>query len=351
MNAKSEKIITLKRNDEAEKNLNYKKIYDLSKIDMLGDIDPSKKYYLLIAIKKILLCTNKYVDICNIKEILQYCLMSFIIFIIYIVIISPIIKIYLLTEEESISLDEFNVIKKFYYYWCSQMIEIIFRLIFMYYRKKKVMRIFMHYANNEIKKVKKYFNIKIDENNFDLRICENKDLYYNYNYKSINEDDDFYQYVICYPNVRYYNWDKKILNIEEELISTEVKYHIQAIEDDSLMNSSYVAIIIGIIYILSFYCLTVGKLKMFFFHMFVLFFFTKVMSFVISSKMKEKFISKEEDMSKLYIKKGYFINFSSCVILIFKLKDIYKDSGKEENEIYKILYKQVRNIINMYNIF
>ena len=45
MNAKSEKIITLKRNDEAEKNLNYKKIYDLSKIDMLGDIDPSKKYY------------------------------------------------------------------------------------------------------------------------------------------------------------------------------------------------------------------------------------------------------------------------------------------------------------------
>ena len=349
MNAKSEKIITLKRNDEAEKNLNYKKIYDLSKIDMLGDIDPSKKYYLLIAIKKILLCTNKYVDICNIKEILQYCLMSFIIFIIYIVIISPIIKIYLLTEEESISLDEFNVIKKFYYYWCSQMIEIIFRLIFMYYRKKKVMRIFMHYANNEIKKVKKYFNIKIDENNFDLRICENKDLYYNY--KSINEDDYFYQYVICYPNVRYYNWDKKILNIEEELISTEVKYHIQAIEDDSLMNSSYVAIIIGIIYILSFYCLTLGKLKMFFFHMFVLFFFTKVMSFVISSKMKEKFISKEEDMSKLYIKRGYFINFSSCVILIFKLKDIYKDSGKEENEIYKILYKQVRNIINMYNIF
>ncbi len=90
---------------------------------------------------------------------------------------------------------------------------------------------------------------------------------------------------------------------------------------------------------------------MFLFYMFVLFLFTKIMSLVISSKMKEKFISKEEDMSKEYIKKGYFINFSSCVIQIFKLKDIYKESGKEENEIYKLLYKQVRDIINMYNIF
>ena len=209
----------------------------------------------------------------------------------------------------------------------------------------------MHYANNEIKKIKKYFNIKIDENNFDLRISENKDLYYNYNYKSINEDDDFYQYVICYPNVRYYNWDQKILNEEEKLISNEVKNHIQRIEDDNLMNSSYVAIIIGIIYILSFYSLTIGKSKMFLFYMFVLFLFTKVMSLVISSKMKEKFISTEEVMSKLYIKKGYLINFSSCVIQIFKLKDMYKDSTIGENEIYKILYKQVRNIINMYNFF
>ena len=351
MNTKSEKIITLKRNDEAERNLNYKKIYDLSKIDKLGDIEPNKKYYLLIAIKKILLCTNKYIDICNIKELLQYCFMSFVIFIIYIVFISPIIKIYVLTEEESISSDEFNVFTKFKYYWISQMLEIIFRLIFMYFRKKKIIRIFMHYANNEIKKIKKYFNIKINDNTFDLKISESKNLYYNYDYKSSNEDDDFYQYVICYPNVRYYNWDKKILNIEEEEISTEVKYHIQKIEDDNLMNSSYIAIIIGIIYILSFYCLTVGKLKMFLFYMFVLFLFTKIMSLVISSKMKEKFISKEEDMSKEYIKKGYFINFSSCVIQIFKLKDIYKESGKEENEIYKLLYKQVRDIINMYNIF
>ena len=351
MKAKSEKIIILKRNDEAEKNLNYKKIYDLSKIDKLGDIDQSKKYYLLITIKKILLCTNKYIDICNIKELFQYCIMAFAIFILYILFLSPIMKTYVLKEEESISEDKLNVIQKFYYYSISQMIEIIFRLIFMYYRKKKIKRILMHYANNEIKKIKKYFNIKIDNNNFDLRISENKDLYYNYNYKSRNEDSDFYQYVICYPNVRYYDWDQKILNIEEEVICQEVKFHIQTIEDNSLMNSSYAAIIIGIIYILSFYCLTVGKVKRFLFFMFILFLFTKIISLVLSSKMKEKFISKEEDISKEYIKKGYFINFSSCVIQIFKLKDIYKDSGKDENEMYKLLYKRVRDIINMYNIF
>ena len=51
--------IILERNDEAEKNLNYKKIYDLSKIDMLKDLNSDKKNILLKTIKKILLCTNK----------------------------------------------------------------------------------------------------------------------------------------------------------------------------------------------------------------------------------------------------------------------------------------------------
>ena len=58
-NYNNQKQIILKRNDEEEKNLNYKKIYDLSKIDMLKDITPENKLTLLITIKKIILCTNK----------------------------------------------------------------------------------------------------------------------------------------------------------------------------------------------------------------------------------------------------------------------------------------------------
>ena len=37
--------LLLERNDEAEKNFNYKKIYDLSKIDMLKDLNSEKKIF------------------------------------------------------------------------------------------------------------------------------------------------------------------------------------------------------------------------------------------------------------------------------------------------------------------
>ena len=46
-NFNSQKQIFLKRNDDEEKNLNYKKIYDLSKIDMLQEINPEKKKYFI----------------------------------------------------------------------------------------------------------------------------------------------------------------------------------------------------------------------------------------------------------------------------------------------------------------
>ena len=72
--------LILKRNDESERKLDYKKIYDLSKLDLIPDIIPEKKFILLSTIKKILLCTNKYVTICNTKEIIQYIVVAYVIF-------------------------------------------------------------------------------------------------------------------------------------------------------------------------------------------------------------------------------------------------------------------------------
>ena len=39
--------LLLERNDEEEKNFNYKKIYDLSKIDILKDLNVEKKKYFI----------------------------------------------------------------------------------------------------------------------------------------------------------------------------------------------------------------------------------------------------------------------------------------------------------------
>ena len=44
--------LILKRNDESEKEKNYKKIYDLSLIDTIPGLNPQKKYDLILTIKK-----------------------------------------------------------------------------------------------------------------------------------------------------------------------------------------------------------------------------------------------------------------------------------------------------------
>ena len=219
--------IILKRNDEEEKKLNYTKIYDLSQIDALPSINQEKKYSLLITIKKVLLCTNKYIDICNQKEILQYFLMSIGIFIFYAVVLSPSIQIYFLTEQQSNDLQYFTLTKKFFYYNISQFLEIIFRLGFNYYRKKRTNKVLLYYARNELRKLNDDFIIDIDEKSFDLIIYKDKYKYDNNKYDNNDNDGsnnkNFFQYVICYPNVRYYDWDTKILNETEKVICELVK--------------------------------------------------------------------------------------------------------------------------------
>ena len=334
-----EKII-LKRIDEEEKNLNYTKIYDLSILDTLPEINAEKKFSLLITIKKILLCTNKYVDICNNKEILQYCFMAFVVFFIYIVSLSPLVQIYFMTEEQSDSLQDFNVFIKFGYYSISQILEILFRIFFNYYRKRKMTKIFLYYARNELNKIKNFFSVEINEN-FDLTIC-----------KSIDKDNDknndinFFQYVICYPNIRFYDWNMNILNEKEKVICSLIKNKIQNIEDIFLLKYSFSIIIVIFLYFISFYFLTKANIKLFFVFMLTLILFTKIISIILSNDMKKNLVLNEEIVNKSYINQGYFVSFSTCVISIFKLNDKYNGMSEIDlNEVYKTLYKQF-NIIN-----
>ena len=349
-NYNNKKQIILKRNDKEEKNLNYKKIYDLSQIDLLQEINPEKKLALLITIKKILLCTNKYVDICNSSEIIKYCIMSGFIFLFYVLFLSPLIKIYFLTEEQTQKLEYFTIPKKFYYYSISQIIEIIFRIIFNYFRKRKSVKIFLYFARNELNKIKNDFNIEIDDN-FDLTINLNKNNYFKSKEPEENENNNFFQYVICYPNVRYYNWDKKIVNEKERIISDLIKTNIQKIEDNYLLRYSFVAIIIFIIYIISFYFLTKAKLVIYFIFTIILFFFTKIMSIMLSFEMKKTLINYEEVVNKFYISQGYFTSFNTSMIEIFKLNSKYENNNININEAYNILSNQVRNINEQFYTF
>lgn len=52
--------IILERNIKEERNCNYTKIYDLSKIDSREDLSFEEKRNILITIKKILLSTNLF---------------------------------------------------------------------------------------------------------------------------------------------------------------------------------------------------------------------------------------------------------------------------------------------------
>ena len=343
-----EKII-LKRKDEEELKLNYSKVYDLSKLDMIPKMNSEKKYSLLITLKKILLCTNKYVDICNKKEIIHYCFASLVIFVIYITFLSPIVKIYFLTEEQSDSLQYFDIYKKFYYYTITQIIEIIFRLFFNYFRKRKIRKILLYYARNELSKIKEDFRIEINEN-FDLTISKTKkDI--NYFKKKENHQNDFFQYVICYPNIRYYNWDQNILNDNEKIISTLIKTNIQIIEDKFMFKYSFSAVIIFVIYLIAFYFLTKAKVKYFLIFMIALFLFTKIISIILSIDMKKSLALNEEIVSKYYIAKGYFVSFSTSVISIFKLNNSYCNCNIDLNETYKRLIKEVTFINEQFNIF
>ena len=151
----SQESILLRRNDEEEYNFNYKKIYDLSKIDMLKELNAEKKNILLQTIKKILLCTNKYIEFYNRKEMFSFIYGSIVFFLIYILIISPIIHYFFLTEEESQKLDNFDIFQKLFYYCIFRTPALIYRFIYILYRKDVLLNMSLYFARNELKKIEK----------------------------------------------------------------------------------------------------------------------------------------------------------------------------------------------------
>lgn len=350
-NLKKNSII-LRRNREEEINNNYTKIYDLSKIDNIENITFEEKKNILIAIKKILLSTNEYILSNNIIEIVRYFLLSTVIFFSFIIIYTPFYKSYFYSEKEENSINESSFFQKLYCYYFFEILEIIFRIIFNNIKTKRVKKIMKAYANKIIYQIQNdiNFNLYIDDNNFNIyiirkpvfsnlfRIKEEKKPILNWN------QNNFFQYVINYPNVRYYNWDRKILSENENEIANSILKSIKDAEKEHVKKFGFTIMIVWIFYILSFNCLIKGeKIKSLLYRL-INFIFTKIISLYLSYCFKNNLKEKEENLTKQYIDKGYFILLSFTVIQIFKLNDGYVDNTLNINEIYKNIYNDIVNL-------
>ena len=341
--------LILKRNDESEREKNYKKIYDLSLIDKIPGLNQQKKYDLILTIKKILLCTNKYIDLCNIKELSQYIIVAFGIFIVYISILSPFYEIVILSEERIKKLGNYTIRNKLGHYFFGQILEIIFRIIFNFLRKRKTRKIMKYYAEQELNKIRNEFNIDINENNFDLVINFKKARYSKNNSDNIEPQD--FQYVICYPNVRYYDWDDNILNEKEKALCKLIRANIKTSEDNFIIKNSIHSIIIFIVYLAIFFFLTIKRLKIYYLLIILFFSYTKIVSYYLSYEYKKVLTANEININPLFVNEGYLIILSSSVIHLFKLNPIEYYQGKNFYEIYMNFFEKAEKLNNKYSIF
>lgn len=344
----NDRKIVLERNSNEEINLNYKKIYDLSKLDLIEKITQEEKLNLLITIKKLLLCTNDYLDTSNTLDLIRYTILTFVIFILYHILYDPIYKIYFLTEEQTNALPEFTLYQRIKYYYAIELLEVVFRLAFNSRKKKKVRKLMLYYGRNELNKIMNNFVLDIDYNNFNLSIMRAPKNNFDYNEKIKhfyqNESNSFFQYVINYPNVRYYKWDKKILSEKEVEITDILVRCIKDSENWLVKKFSFTVIIVWIFYLISFRFFCLVKVYIFLFFRFCIFAFTKFMSIYMSKVLKNDFEKKEKELNKTFLLNDYFVLISGTVIHIFKMKENYVDKSLNMEEIYKKLSKEILSL-------
>jgi len=344
--------IQLERNYEEEENLNYKKVYDLSKIDTFKGISLDDKTNLLTTIKKILLSTNDYIFHANVLDITKYTLMSGVIFILFLVIYGPFYKCVILSEEEALNLNEPSIFKKLCCYSFFEIAEIIFRMVFNYLKTKRVKKLMKIYAEIIIKKNEEQsdYLINIKDSNFDLCIIKKEYLKDLMNWESKDLailkgiDLNFFQYVINYPNSRYYKWDRKILNVKENEIANDIIKAIEVTEYEQVRQFGFSIIIMWVFYFFSFNHLIKGNYLMSLFYKFLIFILTKVFSYFMSKSYKDGLIKCEKELNGKYLPNGYFIILHICAIQIFKLDEEHIDKSLEIDEKSKNIYDQINNL-------
>ena len=349
--SKNKDIIILKRNQKEEENNNYTKIYDLSLIDSIKDITPEEKFNILCTIKKIILCTNNYMDSVLDLEIFGYLSIIILTFILYYLILLPIFKYFIFSEQQNEFINtnkQFNFLKKLKIYLECHIPDILFSIGENLYIRYYIKKVYLYYAKHELERIKNDFIIKINETNYDLAIKRNKNKSY-----SINEnktENDFYQYVICFPNLKNFDGEvSKILN-EDEITILQWAYFNKRNMTVYLIYFRIMfivrSIIIPIYYIISFYFLTLIRIKKYCIAKLIYMLILGLMRFYYDSTMPIKLKLSDYVVNKKNIKKGYILNTETYVIEVFKLKESYKDDDDENFDKFYIKHIKLIDVIH-----
>ena len=333
-------IIILKRNYEEERRKNYKKIYNLSLIDSIKNITQDEKILLLSTIKKVLLCTYKYIDEYNRKCILDDVILLVLYILIYIIIFLPIFRFIIMTEEQVISTKEFTIYKKLKNFVVTHFITVAYKIFELNFTSSNIKKLSLYYARHELNKIKNTFNIWIDDKTFDLKIKRNEEQIIE---NEPNPKEDFYQYVICYPKF-FCDIDCNIITPLENSM-----FHLTRLTESKVFYTikivKYNRLIIFIFEIISFYYLTLGRIIMYNVILVALFIINALIEFYYKTKRYERTKIIQYMILRKYLTEGYFINMGEEMIEIFKLNKKYEDEEKSETDFLDI-YKKIEDIHN-----
>lgn len=327
------KVLVLKRNDDEEKRKNYKKIYDLSLIDSIKNITPDEKLLLLSTIKKILLCTNKYIDSYNKRYLLDVVTQLGFYFLVYLIIFLPIFRFIIMTEEQIEYTKGFTIYKKFRMFIGSHIIVIILKILDLTPTRLKYKKLNLYFARHEINKIKNIFNITIDDKTFDLKIKRNNQII------EPNSEDEFYQYVICYPKY-FYDIDPNIIN-PKEMAMLELTKVTEKKVLDTIFIMKYSEILFFIGEVISFYYLSLARIMMYNIILIINFLINSGIDFYYNIKSHERVKIIQYMILRRLFKDGYFINMGDEIIEIFKLNKKYEEEGEEAETNYLNIYKKI----------
>ena len=227
-------------------------------------------------------------------------------------------------------------------------------IIIFYYHKRRLTKIntaiysLFSYLNERISYVfnsnkNNNYLCQVDQNNYNIYLIEKKDndlkkediIYMNK--PEILAQDTFFDSVIAYPNFNFEDFDFNNLTQEEENMFQDIFTLINDIEkkikeEYSLYNT--IGTICSIIYFnnsSNYNIMNALALKV------VSFFILEIFLNVVKKRKKrnELLDEKEREFNEKNMKNGYFLAVNEYVILLFRIKEDFKNFDEAYNELYQ----------------
>ena len=342
----NEKAILIQRKTEKKENelLTYYELGNLQSLDLESN---EEKLEIEKLIHNILLSCNFSFMIYAFGKIYEYLKSLFFYNLFYFLGIKIIYKILNTKKEEDVPppaalwkrLILFNlpelIIIFFYYKRKFTEINTAIYLSFTYFNER-----FSYIFNSD--DTKKYL-CQIDENNYNIFLIKkgennfNKENIVYLNKPEILAEDTFFDSVIAYPNANFEDFDFNNLSEEEEKLYQDIFTFINEVEKKLKEEFSFYNTIGSICSNLSFNSAGNFKIKNALIFKIISFFVLEIYLNKIKKRKKrnELFEEKIKNFNESNMPKGYFLAVNEYIILLFKLKDKYKNFDESYNDLRK----------------